>query len=89
MQALGSDIQKQVGSIAEIVLNPESSLGRTKGKALGLKELEHYMNDKLNKGIRKYRKVMSEYKSKYSGAVTHQTTGAYCTTTLLRQFMNK
>ena len=64
-------------------------MGRAKGKALGLKELGDYMNDNVNKGISKYRKVMSEYKSKYSGAVTHETTGAYCTTTLLKRFMNE
>ena len=42
----------------------------------------------MNKGIKKYKKVMSEYKSKYSSEVTHKSIGIYSTINLLKGFMN-
>lgn len=88
MDALGSDIQKQVGSIYEIVVNPETPVGKMKGKALGLKEQAHYLNENVNKGIKKYRRVMTEYRNKYASEVTHKTVGIYSTVNLLKGFLN-
>ena len=37
MEALGSDIDKQVRSISQIILEPNIAKGKAKGEALGLK----------------------------------------------------
>ena len=69
IQALGTDILQRVYLVSTILLNADNFKAKIKAEGLGLKEVESYLKEETNPGIKKYRSVIKEYQRKYNGEI--------------------
>ena len=51
------------------MLNADNFKAKIKAEGLGLKEVESYLKEETNPGIKKYRSVIKEYQRKYNGEI--------------------
>lgn len=69
IQALGTDILQRVELVSSILINADSFKAKIKAEGLGLKDVESYLKEETNPGIKKYRSVIKEYQRKYNGEI--------------------
>jgi hypothetical protein len=69
LASLGNNILKRVDFIACILLNNDISKAKGKGEELGMKDLELYLREETNVGIKKYKSVIKEYQKKYTSEI--------------------
>lgn len=87
LASLASNILKRVDFVAVILLNNDPAKARAKGEEVGMKDLDLYLREESNVGIKKYKSVIKEYQKKYSAELEASSGAHYNTAELLKRFL--
>jgi hypothetical protein len=87
LTSLGSNILKRVEFVASILLNADLAKAKAKGEELGMKELDLYLREENNIGIKKYKSVIKEYQKKYASEIEPANGLYHNTSELFKKFL--
>lgn len=66
LHCLANHILRKVDLVYSLLLSSDSSKVKSISEELGLKDVDLYLREDTNMGIKKYRSVIKEYHKKYN-----------------------